>query len=730
MTVLAKIRGRAGLLVAIIGIALLTFILQSALESGNYFFSSNDNSVGQVAGQKISYEEFSAKVQKASEGMKKRMNVSTLEQGVTDRIVDDEWEGLLKERIMNSEFEKLGIVISADELTDAMLGPNPHPYTVQYFTDKQTGKIIDAFVNPATGQLNMQKVLEYNQGMKPEEEADWVMLEEVIRKVLLEEKYNNIVKKGIYVTSSEAKSGYVEENKLFSLRYTVKKYFTVPDSSIKVTEDEMKAYYTSHQQEFKNPLETRSCDYIVFNAEPSDEDMKALITDVTRIRDDFAKNDPKDDSSFVIRESDVPDYDNVFLKKGQVSEAVDSIVFKDSIPKGFVVGPYSENNAFKVTKLIDKTMASDSAKASHILISCKGAERAGPNVTRSPEQAKSRADSLFKILKAADPKKLAEVFKEMAKTQNDDMAAAEKEGDLGWMSPGGTMDPTFMDKCFFTKKGEVAQVITKFGFHIVYVTEKGTETPRVKVATVKRAIIPSTNTLQQYNMKASEFAGKNSKAELFDKAAAELKMTPRKAENIKENDRTIGGLEQPKPLVYWMYEAKIGDISDVLQFENKFVVAKLTTINEKGILPMDKVRPMVETGARQEKKASMFAAEMEKALVGSTKIEDVGAKANLPVQNSENFSFASAAVIGLGKEGELAGIISNCKKGVLTKPVKGKSGVFVAVVEEIKEAPATTDYKMIKSRLGENVQGRVDYEVFEALKENANIIDRRAKQRF
>jgi len=725
MTVLAKIRGRAGLLVAIIGIALLTFILQSALESGNYFAGRNDRNVAEIAGNSISYDEFNNTVQIALENRKKAMNVTALDQQVIDGIIDQQWTQLLNDRIMKKEYEQLGINVSNDELTDIMLGNIPHPYIIQYFTDRQTGKVYDQYLNPATGQLNMAKVLEYNQNMDAAAEADWVQLENAVREARLSEKYNSIVKKGIYITTAQAKNEYVDENKLFSLRYTVKKYFTVPDSAIKVDENEMKAYYTEHQQEYKNEEETRSCDYVVFNAEPSDEDMKNMVEDITKIKEDFAKTTAKEDSSFVIRESEGKDYSNVYYKKGQVSEIVDTVVFNASI--GTVVGPYNENNEFKITKLIDRKMSSDSAKASHSLVSYKGAERAMPNVTRTRDQAKSKADSLLKILKATDVKKLEAQFKDIAKNQNDDLAAASKEGDLGWMAMGVQMDPTFMDKCFDTKKGEVALVETSFGFHIIYVTDKREETPRVKLATIKRAIVPSTKTLQEYYLKASEFAGKNTKAELFDKAAVDQKLNKRIAENIKESEKTIGGLEQPKELVRWMYNAKIGDVSSPLEFGNKFVIAKLTEVNEKGILTMAKVKDQVETGAKQDKKAKMFIAEMDKALVGTSKIEDLGVKLNLPVQNSENFSFTSAAVIGLGREGDLAGVVVTSKKGLLSKPVKGKAGVFITVVEEIKEAPATTDYKPTKAKVAESIQGRVDYEVFEALKTNANVTDRRPK---
>lgn len=731
MTLLAKIRNRAGLLVAIIGIALLTFILQSALESGNMFFASNDRNIGEIAGNSVSYDEFNAKVQEAIENRKKAMNVTTLDEQVVDDIVDRQWSQVLQDRIMGEEYKALGISVSPEELTDIMLGNNPHPYIVQYFTDRSTGKVYDQYLNPATGQINMQKVLEYNQQMDAQAEADWVQLENAIRESRMIEKYNNLIKKGIYVTSAQAKSEYVDENKLYSIRYTVKKYFTVPDSAVKVTDEEIKAYYAAHPHEFRNTEETRSADYVVFNAEPSEEDMKALITDVNRIRDEFAKTSGKDDSAFVIRESDGADYNNVYLRKGQLSEAVDTVVFKDSIKPGVVVGPYSENNMFKVTKLIDKKMSSDSAKASHILVAYKGLKGALPNVTRTPEQARKRADSLVKVLKAMDPKKMVAEFKNLAKNQNDDMVAAGTEGDLGWMTPEARFDEIFKDKCFDIKKGDVGWVETQFGFHVIYISEKGAETPRVKLATVKRAIGPSSKTLQTYYLKASEFAGKNPEGALFDKAAADQKLNKRVAEDIKQNDRSIGGLEDPKELIRWMYEekVKVGDVSSAMEFNNKFVVARLTQINPKGILPLEnaKVKTQAETGAKQDKKAVMFAAELEKALAGSRTIEDVGTKAGLPVQNSENFSFTSAAVIGLGREGELAGIIATSKKGVMTKPVKGKAGVFVAVVEEVKEPVATSEYKPVKARVAENIQGRVEYEVFEALKENANVSDKRAR---
>lgn len=708
MSTLAKIRNRAGLLVAIIGVALFAFVLGDLFSSAS-FLSAPDNSVGEVSGKKISYDEFNFKVEQAIERHKKNSGENNVQQEVKDMLVKQTWDELVNELVMKKEFSKLGISVSDDELYDLMMGANPHPYIIQYFTDRQTGQIFEPYATPF-GTLNVNKVSEYAQQMNPEQEASWVMLESAIKEARINEKYNNLIKKGIYVTASEAKRDYINSNKKINASYIVKRYSYLPDSLVSFTDSDLKKYYNDHKYEYKIKETTRKIEYVVFDAVPSSEDTAMLLEDLTTLAQDFKTTDPKDDSLFVVRESDSRYFNTQFQTRGALQPAeMDSIMFASET--GSIYGPYIENNQFKISKLIAKKVAPDSVKARHILISFENTDTL---------TARNKADSIKKILNTKN-------FDELARKYSADRGSAEKGGDLGWFTEG-QMVPSFNDACFNGKIGSMPVVESQFGIHLIEILDKTKEKEKIQVATIDRNILPGTKTTQTYYQQASQFAGTYNKADLFEKGVEEKGLTKRVADNLKEGDKNISGLESPGELVKWTYEAEIGDVSQAFDLNNKkYVVAHLVEIKEKGTAPFEQVKERVEAAVRIEKKAEQFIAEFDKVTATENNFENIAIKMNEQALDIENLNFSMYSVPGLGRENELIGAATTLKANEISKPIKGRNGVFLVKAKEVIEAPSITDYTASKNKILGDYSGKVDNGVFEALKENAGIENRLAK---
>ncbi|MBI3519996.1 MAG: SurA N-terminal domain-containing protein [Bacteroidetes bacterium] len=178
MSVLEKIRSKTGLLVGIVGLALVIFILESLLGSGGALFSSQDTLVGEIAGDKIDYAAFSAKVNEQIVQIQQSNPNATIDDKTKEQIVESVWNQLINEKVVKVQYKKLGISVSEDELYDLML-VHPHKYVLQQLTDQQTGKVYEGFAKP-DGSLDLAKLNQWVGQMNAEQEKFWKQLEKSI----------------------------------------------------------------------------------------------------------------------------------------------------------------------------------------------------------------------------------------------------------------------------------------------------------------------------------------------------------------------------------------------------------------------------------------------------------------------------------------------------------------------------------------------------------------------
>jgi peptidyl-prolyl cis-trans isomerase D len=377
---------------------------------------------------------------------------------------------------------------------------------------------------------------------------------------------------------------------------------------------------------------------------------------------------------------------------------------------GTIIGPYNEGNIIKISKLSGVKMMPDSVKARHILIKIENG---------NSKAANSKADSLKKLIKAGQK------FEDLAKTFSTDQGSAVKGGDLGYFRSGMMVKP-FNDACFNGKVGDMPIVESQFGVHLIEITGRGAETRKLIISTIDRELAPSTKTMQDVYAKASSFAGQNTTKEAFDAAAKKDNLNKMQAANIDPLARQVSMLNNARALVRWVYEAKKGDVSKVIDVDGRYVIAVLTSVREKGISPLDAVRNLVEMEAIKEKKAEKFLAEISSKAGSASSIEQYAQAMGLPIDTARNITFAGPYIPKSGRELELVGKLSVSKSGTLVKPMKGENGVVVAQLNKLTEAPAVTDYKQAAMQISQQMSGRVDYEMFEALKEKANVEDNRA----
>lgn len=695
MAVIGRIRKRVGLLIGFVGVSMLLFILGDLVTSNTGLLNRNNDVVGEIGGEKVHYAEFEKRVDELTENYKINTKKDNVDQSTLDMLREQAWNLYVNDNTLGKEYEALGLSCGADELFDMVGGKNPNQQIIQAFTD------------PNTKQFDRNQVIKFLKDLPNRDEAiqrQWKGFETGLRDERIAEKYRSLIKGGIYVTTVEAKAGYTDNGRMAKIRYVRVDYNTMADSSVKVEDSDLQAYYSANSFKYKQAETIRKAEYVSFDVAPSAEDIQTIQSWISERKAELTTT--TDPIAVVNRNSDVA-FDSTYRAKGTLPMALDTVMFSAAI--GTVVGPYEDNGSQKVARLMGEKMVSDSAKASHILLSIENGDTA---------KARATADSLRNVIKKGGN------FSALATALSKDPGSAEKGGDLGWFRPG-MMVPEFNDACFNGKVGDLTIVTTQFGVHLIQITGKGAPSRQIQLAVIERKVEPSQRTYDAIYAQANAFAAANTDAAAFDSAIVKMGLSKRIADNMRENDRNIAGLEQPREMIRWAYQAKVGDLSKIFTFGDKYVIAKLTDIREKGILPLDVVRDQVTVEARRVKKGEMITEKMNTA--GGKTVDEIAQKINAIAADAENVNFVNPYIQGLGSEPKVVGTIFGMKANMMSKPIAGDNGVCVVFVNSFTDPQPATDYSSNARSIADQRKSRSDYEVLNSLKEMSGIEDNRGR---
>ena len=705
MATLQTIRTRAGLLIAIvIGISLAAFVLGDLLQSGTSIFQKNQMEVGEINGEAIQYPDFQRQVEELGEIYKQNTQQSQLDENSWVQVREQTWQNAVQKIVMSDVYKDLGIEVTSDELFDMLQGANLHPIIQQLFRDQNTGQVDRGAV------VNFLKQLETS--VAPEQKAYWLYLEKQIVDERTQTKYSNMVGKGLYVTTAEAKESLTAGNKQVNFDYIALLHNSVSDSAVTVTEKDLKAYYDAHKKDFKQE-KIREIEYITFTVKPSAADYKDAEKWITDIKTDFTN--ATNNVQFVNSNSDVS-FDGTWYKKESLPATVGTWIFDEAAQVGATFGPYFENDTYTLAKLDSMAMMPDSVQARHILLK--------PNSQEEVVKLQLLADSLKTVIENGGN------FAMLAMQYSTDQGSAINGGDLGWFGRGQMVKP-FEEAAFKNAKNEVTIVPSQFGIHIVQTTDRGKLTQQARLAFLVRNVQPSTRTYQDTYAQASKFASTNTDAKKFNAAVVAEKLNKRVA-SVRENDRDIVGLENARILIRAAYEAETNDIlatsqgSPIFELGNNFVIGILTKATEEGESTFEEAKTRVELAVTKEKKAEYLVKKAANAIEGKTDLSAVASQLNTEVRSASSINFNSTSIPGLGAEPMVVGTVASLEANKISKPVAGNNGVFVVMVTSVNQGPEQ-GVEMEQTRLAQSAGYRASSQALEAQRKKADIVDKRAK---
>jgi peptidyl-prolyl cis-trans isomerase D len=703
MSALQFLRERAGVLVAgVIGLSLFLFVVSDFFGGGRgqRIKQKKYYEIGRINGEYISYQDYEQRVQNLQE-IYKLSGTTNIDEATAETIREQMWQQMVREKILDTQYKNLGIGVSTEELDEMVLGNEPHQIVKQLFTDRQTGQFNKSFL------VNFLKSIEVDETAK----KYWLFFENEIVADRMNAKYNSLVTKGLYITSKQTEFENSLALRTADFSYILKNYSDVADSSVNVTDAEIKEYYTSHRENYKRNAQ-RDIEYVTFDITPSEDDRILAEKWINNTRSEFAA--ATDAVQFINNSSDTR-HTGLYSPLSGIPDVLKAFVKKEDLKD--VYGPYLENGSYKLARLLDASDRPDSVHARHILIS--------PKQTLTMEQVKEKADSLVKLIKSGLP------FQIIAMSNSDDQGSAQVGGDLGWIKEGQMVVP-FNNACFTTKKGILTTVETNFGIHIIEVLDQSKKVRKYEVGIIDRKILPSSITNQKVYAEASRFAGSIETYDKFTKAVADSNLNKRVANNITPQQKTLPGLDKPRLLIMSLFQAETGkivlDVNQQAVFEigDKYVVAYCTKVNEEGIAPETDVKNDIRYSVLKDKKADLISAQFNTYKAGGKTLEEIASTTALKVSEATQVNFRSYSVPGAGVEPALVGAASIAEQNVVSGPIKGNNGVYIINVNNVTTA-TSEDAKLLKERLMATFQMRGTYEAYEALKKNANVIDKRYK---
>jgi len=690
------------MVVGVIAAGLLLFLLSDVLFGNNSLFNSRSTDVGKIEGEKISYEMYSKTIKKTEMDyvIRSGKNVTENERSY---IQDQAWTELIFQTAWQKQFDKLGIEVTEEEVEDMIQGKNIHPLIQQLFTNPQTGQFDKNFMRNFLKDLDKRA---------PRDQALWLNVRNGLAPDRIRTKYTNLFKKAVYVTKAEAEREYKAQNEKASLKYLLVPFYSLPDSSFQVSDEELEEYIKAHKAEYQ-VKEGRSFSYVTFSVAPSHDDTISIEKDIDETAKEFAAADG--DSAFIALNSDNP----TTIAYKHIDELPTTLQKNyATLRKDSIYGPFSQSGKFYLYKVLGtKEDPKDSnyvARASHILFRWKSETPADKEI------AKKDAEKILAEIKAGAS------FDEMAKLHGTD-GTASQGGDLGFFTKGRMVKP-FEDAVFSTNSAGLLPrlVETQFGYHIIKVTVPKTNL-QIELAEVNRDVVASEETKDSAYKKASDFAAVIEDTASFSEAVKKSSLQKSSASNISKNERNVNTLMNAREIVKWAYEAKVGDVSPVFTLDNQYVVAALTGKRDEGTASIEDVRGEVRGKVINEKKAEKI---IEKLNAAKGQDLDKIAAAYGPeakTGTAENVTFSAYYIQGLGNEPLAIGKAFALKQGQKTEPFKGEMGVIALQLVSKTESPAIADYSVYKTQLAQQRSNQLDYKIDEAIKKDADIQDNRYK---
>ncbi|MBQ6985324.1 MAG: SurA N-terminal domain-containing protein [Paludibacteraceae bacterium] len=652
------------MLIAIVGLAMLAFILGDFLNSGSSFFNRSRENVGVIEGQKIHYTEYEAAKEQLTEVYKIESGRSDFDEEVYTQIRNQVWNMMMMDYTLRAQAKEIGMDITADELSELCIGDNVHQIirSRRTFQDENGQFSRDAVVSLLQAINQESDDAEMNANLK-QAKTYWMYWEKAVRISYMQEKYTSLLQHLFKANSLDAEFAFNNRQNGVSAEYVSQPFYAVADSLVKVSESDIKKLYKQHKAEYKQ-TPNRSIEYVAFDIKPSEADFKAAETLMNNLQEEFRTTE--DVSLTVNTNSDIM-YDGRDYSEETVPAQFKEFAFRKGAKAGDCTDILFENDTYAMARIM----------------------QAGYSLPDSVE------------LKA--------------------IVEDGEDQELGWFK-AADLPKNIAEPAFAGKRGGRFTVAQGMGEQTYEIMEIGKPTPKVKLAILAREVTPSSKTYSAIYNQAKQFIVANPNAEALEAAAQEQGLAVVPQYNLTETTDKVGQLKASRPIVRWAFEAKEGQVSDVFECGQQFIVAAVTEVNDGEYRPLEAVRAELTYEATNNAKAEYI----KKQLKGVETLEAAAEVLGQRVQNVERVTLNDSRFGNAGMEPAMIGKVLALDENEVSEPIQGKTGVFMVKKGAINNAPETPfNADSEKAQLASRYS-YLPYQAIQIIEDKADVVDNRA----
>ena len=644
MAILQKTREKAGMAVSIIiALALLSFIIDPQTLETAFNAMSSRNDVGVINGKTISYLDFQQDVDKFTTINEMVTGSSAQSEQQQEQVRNAAWQSLLDRYLFVKNAKAAGIRVGEEEMKNLLAGDMISPVVSQNpaFMDESGNFSKDALQNLINNisQDQTGRLKEY-----------WNYIQNTVYTQQFYAKYGSLFTNSNFQNPLMLRRAIAENNNTTNVDFVMVPNYGM-DTTVKVSGDEIRKYYESHKNMFKQNA-SRDMEYVVFEVKPSEADINATNEAMGKVYDEFSTTDNM--KSFLARNSE-KSLNEYWYKAGELSTVNSGISeFVDANAQG--TSPIvSDNNVFYAARIMATAQIPDSVYVRHILL--QGA-------------TETKADSLLNVLVKG------ENFSNVAASYSADTrsAADGEQGNVGWMTQT-YMIPGF-ESVLTAQVGKPYIVKTQYGTHIVEVAKRTAPVAKKQVAILEKTALASGETFNSYYAQASKFskiaAGKYNNY----KAAVDSMGLYSHPMKVTEATSSYGSISQAKEVTRWVFDNKVGKVSEIITVNNNYLfVATVTGIHKEGIAKIDEVKEAIRQQLYAQKASEKAAADIAQKIQGISDLQAIADTLHSSVSTGVDVRFAS--LVGQGLDPKFIGAASVAPEGKICGPVAGTIGTYI-----------------------------------------------------